>query len=656
MMRVEKLALKNYRQFKEIEVTFPKTTPNDLHVVIGRNGTGKTNILNAINWCLYGEEPHLAKDSQALPILNLDAIAGAEEGEDKTVVAEVYFKTGDDKRIVFSREEVYTVYGGKNPPKRQQTTFEVRTHDDKGNCKICVDEEAASHVERFVPKTIREFFFFDGERLDSYFKEATAQKIRHAIFVISQIELLESKVERKLNELLKDLTKDAGRMNPSIEEVSRKLEEARGESEETERLIDECNKEISIAHNQLRGYEERLRGIPDLDHLRKERLERRASKKHNNRLREEKVREKQDVLFELGNIIMLWPAVDKSMKIIDEKTRQGEIPPNIDPSLLKGILGEKMCTICGNKLDARAEQQVNDLLQEIKVSSVIAKHLTNMQAPLRVAEHKMKEFVTRSETLSREIDSYEKELEKIEKRMNDIEKELSGYNEKNVKNWVEQQQQFQKVLETKQQHLGVLKEREKRLKPEIDELEKNFDKEIEKEEKAKEIKRQNDFCKKSLDIVRKTKELIMKRTREKIQMKTNDLFFDLIWKKETFKNVSITEDYEINLIHSMGYNCLGSISAAERELLALSFTLALHTVSGFDSPILIDTPVARVSDQHRENFAKSFSQVSMGKQIILLFTPDEYSQDIRNIIDTTSSSRSRLRLLADERETQLEVL
>ena len=43
------------------------------------------------------------------------------------------------------------------------------------------------------------------------------------------------------------------------------------------------------------------------------------------------------------------------------------------------------------------------------------------------------------------------------------------------------------------------------------------------------------------------------------------IFFDLLWKTETFKDVEIDENYNINLIHSKGFNCLGSVSAAEEN-------------------------------------------------------------------------------------------
>src|SRR5690606_20980025 len=110
--------------------------------------------------------------------------------------------------------------------------------------------------------------------------------------------------------------------------------------------------------------------------------------------------------------------------------------------------------------------------------------------------------------------------------------------------------------------------------------------------------------------------------------------FNLIWKKMTFNKITIDEDYQLKITSaSTNLAMRGSLSKAENELLALSFTLALHKVSGFDAPLLIDTPVARVSDEQRVNFGTTLAQISKDKQIFLLFTPAEYSPDIKAVIE-----------------------
>src|SRR4030042_6275536 len=103
-VRIERLYINNYRQFRDIELRFTKTPKRDLHRILGKNGAGKTNILNAINWCLYKEEPHLSKDSQQLPILNLQTIEDSQEGEDRDIRVEIGIKTDNDRIITFSRK------------------------------------------------------------------------------------------------------------------------------------------------------------------------------------------------------------------------------------------------------------------------------------------------------------------------------------------------------------------------------------------------------------------------------------------------------------------------------------------------------------------------------------------------------------------------
>ena len=167
---------------------------------------------------------------------------------------------------------------------------------------------------------------------------------------------------------------------------------------------------------------------------------------------------------------------------------------------------------------------------------------------------------------------------------------------------------------------------------------------------------QIEFCEKALGVVRQTRDRIVEETRREIELETGKRFFELLWKRRSFQDVSIAKNYSIRLTHTTGHESLGSLSAAERQLLALAFTLALHTVSGFDAPLFIDTPVARVSDEHRQNLGTVFASVGERKQIVLLLTPSEHSPEISERLDKRCSVRYALRLTMDEKETALEVL
>ncbi len=188
-MRIEKIKLKNYRQYRDIEISFKQTSGNDLHIIIGKNSVGKTNLLNAITWCLYKKEPHLSKASEQLPLLNIKTIEDAGGRGKWQVAVELWVQIDNKQRIIFSRRENYYIHEG-SPPSFSSSEFEVEITDDRGNTNILEGEDAQAIVDRFVPEKLREFFFFDGERLDTYFRIATRENIKSAIFTIRSYDLL----------------------------------------------------------------------------------------------------------------------------------------------------------------------------------------------------------------------------------------------------------------------------------------------------------------------------------------------------------------------------------------------------------------------------------------------------------------------------------
>lgn len=653
-MTIEKIILKNYRQFRDIELSFTKRSDadNDLHVIIAVMGTGKTNILNAINWCLYKEEPYLSKESQQLPILNLKTILASEEGEDKEVKVEVWVKTKNNRRIIFIRREKYRVYGQGEKPQSLGETFKVAVTDEKGNSNIYEGEEADYYRDRFVPIKIRDFFFFDGERLDRYFKEATSQNIRSAILGISQLEVLE-KVREKIDKYMKEISKKAGKLIPEVENIRKDLEQQEQELDKIKEQIEECNKQISIAKEKIKECEENLKNVPDVEILEEERKSLIKQRNDKEILLREKINEKEDLLFEYGKIIMLWPAIKKAIEIIGDKKKAKEIPPTIDKVLLANIISSGVCSVCGRKLDSESKANVKELFERIAVSSEVGQQLLSMENPLIQYKEKIKTFKKNIFAITQEIQMHQNDLDIIVNKISEIDKKLSGYNLEKIKDWHEERRKYEGIRDLNNQKLGSLKTTMEQLQKKIDHLNELLDKEIKKEEKTKKLKEQIDFCNKSLSVLTKIKDKIMKEIKNDIEYETNKLFFELIWKKDSFKNIIIDDDYNINLIHSMGYECLGSISGGEREVLTLAFTIALHKISGFDSPIIVDRPLAMVSGDPRKNIVNIFSQLSKGKQLILLFTPDDYSSDISSILDSNASNKYTLLMSSDEKEVEV---
>lgn len=167
---------------------------------------------------------------------------------------------------------------------------------------------------------------------------------------------------------------------------------------------------------------------------------------------------------------------------------------------------------------------------------------------------------------------------------------------------------------------------------------------IKDNEVCNDIREKYEFVSKAKDILAKIKNGIVSDITKQLENQTMELFDSLIWKKDTYGRVELDANFRLKLYHKVTMtSCLNSCSAAEKELLALAFTLAVHEVSGYDNLLFIDTPVGRVSDENRENFAQVLLDISKKKQIILAFTPSEYSDEIRSVLnDSTVSSVSML--------------
>jgi len=653
-MRLSKLRLTNYRQFRDVELELRASGKSDIHVFVGSNGTGKTNLLNSLCWCLYGDEPHLTDESRGLPLLNLASLAEVPEGEAEQVSVEVSFETEGGGRYTFVREHTYRIHDGQ--PSLQASRFRASYPDASGNTKLAEGDEAAAYVERLVPEGIREYFFFDGERLDSYFKEEAGQRIGHAVFEIAQIDLLTT-VERKLGDLLKDIQREAGRKSPAIEVIREELEGAEAKQEHWRTRLKECERQIRLAEAAAAEYADKLRSLPDVESLEKERGELDSEIESLGELVKEKEAEKGDLLFEYGILLNVQPALQRAVDTVEEKRRAGEIPPAVNRQLLEDSLAQGECAICGTKLVGPTEEQVRELLKDIELSSEVANELQRIEGPLRMLLGKAGSFEEDARRAARDIRGVRDRLARASKRRDEIENELSGFDVEKVRQWAESRRRFEDNAKRQREVRGALVLGFETAKREVEKLQNRLREALKAEKKVRGLQQQVALCSQAQQVAETAKERIVNVVRQQIEQRTNEIFMDLIWKRATYERVEIDESYNISLYHRAGYNALGSASAAERELLALSFTLALHEVSGFDAPLAIDTPVARVSDQHRENFARVLAEVgTRGKQTLLLFTPDEYTSSVSRWLEPAAASKHEFRLQGGEMETRLEDL
>jgi len=382
-MRINSVKFKNYRQFRDMEIELGCVEGRkDLHIFVGVMGVGKSNLLNAINWCLYGEEPFLSRgeDSKKLPQLNTRLLQDAREGEEYRMSVQINAESGG-RQLTFIRDQWFKVKDLPGDPnnacKPTKQVLKAIRIDENGNSTLSQDAEAEDEVRLFVPVGIKDFFFFDGERLDKYFREATGQRIQKAIYEISQVELLE-RTRSHIEKVLGDLHKDAGRLDPEIENTRKKLEKLQSDLKSTTEQISQCEGQIRIAKEKIRELEDNLRGMPEVEELQKAKDALKEDYKNQEELYRRLLEQKQETLFSDGIRILLFPAIEKARRLIHEKRRKKEIPPTIDRNLLQEILTEKHC-ICNRRIEQGSpeEKAIENLLNSISLSPDTSRQLSH---------------------------------------------------------------------------------------------------------------------------------------------------------------------------------------------------------------------------------------------------------------------------------------
>ena len=170
MIKIKKIVLNNYRQYKgRQEILFGFEEGKNLNIIIGVNGAGKTNLLNALTWCLYWKEEHLAETSVHHEMLNDSVRASLNPGERANVSVEIVFE--DDEgwafRVIRSQDFIKKSENGL-----------LRLGSDRVLAFIKLprkqdwDSRQPDFVinHRILPYGVKDFFFFDGEQLIKLFE------------------------------------------------------------------------------------------------------------------------------------------------------------------------------------------------------------------------------------------------------------------------------------------------------------------------------------------------------------------------------------------------------------------------------------------------------------------------------------------------------
>ena len=170
-MIINKLELFNFRQFiGRQEVEFSTDPGKNVTVLIGKNTSGKTSLVRAFEWCLYGK---IGFDDPIL--LNSQVRDNMNKGDIQNVWVAVTFTYNNicykiTRTIKYICNERTCIEGKLEVllNKRAEESLELEYMQGDGQTKIPIDRSNISEtMDRILPRDLSDYFFFAGERISS---------------------------------------------------------------------------------------------------------------------------------------------------------------------------------------------------------------------------------------------------------------------------------------------------------------------------------------------------------------------------------------------------------------------------------------------------------------------------------------------------------
>ncbi|MEM4318050.1 MAG: AAA family ATPase [Candidatus Nitrosocaldaceae archaeon] len=629
-----KIILNNFRVYsKETIIEFGIDDNKRITIIEGANGTGKTTLLNAITWCLYGKELHLPpatrikKEYEIRPNLHM-----IKNYPSDRIVVSVELIFGDEKgNPIFNikRKENYEKIFDKVERIGEEFTILKR---EGYNWKTITDTNI--FLAMFLPENIHEFYFFDGEQLDEFFREKSSEKVKKAIEKLSQLDLLDRAIEH-LNVVKQEILKSLKASSPRVDQKKKELDHVYTEIEKIKERLKENKEQISKIENLIREKDNKLNEIryEEIKQLLNKRIQ--LESELNKQEKELKELKEKSIyhLIRCAPFVYCEDSLKNLVDQIDKMIYKGELPPDIKQEFIDKLLQQGEC-ICGTLLLPNSPQRAK--LEEYRSSTLLD------ELSIYILENKrvINKILDDIRSFHEERMKYGKDINSIEEKIYEINRQLKDISEKlideNIHNEIRELELERTDLYNRKGKLdeqigwdeSLLDQKEKEMKK----LESELRDEMVKEEKAKKITYKYELCENAINQLIQIKDELINKIRNEVKEKTNQYFRDLIWKRYDFSSIEIDENYEIRVLDNDGNNRLGVLSAGEREVLTLSFIAALRDVIDIRLPIVMDTPLARISGEPRKNIARLLPTYLNDTQLILLLTDQEYTIEVRGLL------------------------
>lgn len=605
-MELISMTLENYRRFNEKTTINFARGDNNVTVIRAENGAGKTGILMALLFGLFGtvkyEQFQIQEDK--------DFMVGAHllgNGRSAECTVTVVFIEDGSKYEILRSIRASNINGHI-----QQENGDVKTSLFKDGIELDWDKD---HINRFmnsiIGENIRGFLFFDGVKYTDLFKQndrKTKQELQKIIEKMLNIDDLNATI-KYLNTLAAGLgskgsSKNSGELankKTELKNLEAQIKEQRDSEERNRKAYEEYKSQYDQTLKAAESFTQ-YKGIVEGIKTIKGEIETKQASLNGafNTLAQSSQKYLLNGIYNsFGN---------ESKETFDKLAFDMRNAADV----IRFVLNSGVC-ICG--CQSLSQEQRQHLLDELKVyengSDIPFELSYRAKGDSYVIEHDTKDSSFEDNLAM--INSLIDDINDLEGRKADLESQIEfGLTADELSDEIDKSNKEQGSLSATMKAKNEAAEAASNKADELEVDKKKVEARIDflTEEIAREsgTEKQYNFYKNTQKKLEDLRTKYMKSAQEEISTRANEFFLKLLSPddKKLFKSLKLSDDYSIKVYNFSGQETFGQMSAGQKLLASMAFVMGLTATASnakptCNFPLVMDTPFSNLDLRNRES-------------------------------------------------------